>query len=58
MFMSPELAALFAATTGVGFLMMWAGVQKSLLEWRQRRRPCPSCGREIEGRVCSACSSS
>jgi hypothetical protein len=53
--MSPELIGLFAATTGVGFLMMTMGVQKSLLEWRARRRSCPSCGRQIERRVCSAC---
>lgn len=53
--MSPQLATLFAATTGVGFLMILAGVQKSLLEWRNRRRSCPSCGRLVEGRVCRAC---
>jgi hypothetical protein len=53
--MSPELIGLFAATTGVGFLMMTMGVQKSLLERRARRRSCPSCGRLIERRVCSAC---
>jgi hypothetical protein len=53
--LSPELVGLFAATTGVGYLMMTMGVQKSLLEWRARRRSCPSCGRQIERRVCSAC---
>jgi NMD protein affecting ribosome stability and mRNA decay len=25
------------------------------LEWRQRRRICPSCGREIQARVCTSC---
>ncbi|HSL66089.1 MAG TPA: hypothetical protein VK874_15650 [Gaiellaceae bacterium] len=55
--MTPQLAGLFAATTGVGFLMMLMGVQKSMLEWRGRRRSCPSCGRRIEGRVCGACTS-
>jgi NADH pyrophosphatase NudC (nudix superfamily) len=50
--LTPQLAAVFAVTTGVGFLMMLAGVQKSLLEWRQRRRTCPSCGRRIHGRTC------
>ena len=54
---TPQLAALFAATTGVGFLMMTLGVQKSMLEWRARRRSCPSCGRYIEKRVCTACTS-
>jgi len=53
--LSPELIGLFAATTGVGYLMMTMGVQKSLLERRARRRSCPSCGRHIERRVCSAC---
>jgi hypothetical protein len=53
--LSPQLVALFAGTTGVGFLMMLVGVQKSALEWRRRRRCCPSCGRQIEGRVCRPC---
>ena len=55
--LTPQLAGLFAATTGVGFLMLMAGVSKSMLEWRQRRRNCPSCGRIIDGRVCGACTS-
>ncbi|MBD0338488.1 MAG: hypothetical protein ICV67_04280 [Thermoleophilia bacterium] len=53
--LDPQLAAAFAVTTGVGFLMLISGVHKSLLEWRHRRRPCPSCGRDIDGRVCRAC---
>ena len=53
--MTPQVVSLFAASTGVGFLMITMGVQKSLLEWRQRRRACPSCGRTIEGRVCRGC---
>jgi len=43
-------------TIGIGWMMMTAGVQKSALEWRRRRRICPSCGREIRARVCDACS--
>jgi NADH pyrophosphatase NudC (nudix superfamily) len=54
---TPQLVGLFAATTGVGVLMMLVGVQKSMLEWRRRRRPCPSCGRTIHGRTCSTCTS-
>jgi NADH pyrophosphatase NudC (nudix superfamily) len=50
--LTPQLAAVFAVTTGVGFLMLLSGVQKSLLEWRQRKRTCPSCGRRIAGRTC------
>jgi NADH pyrophosphatase NudC (nudix superfamily) len=49
---TPQLVALFVLTTGVGFLMMLSGVQKSLLEWRQRKRHCPACGRAIVGRTC------
>lgn len=52
---SPQLAGLFAASTGVGFLMMLAGVEKHALEWRRRRRCCPACGRAIEARVCGNC---
>jgi hypothetical protein len=43
------------ATLGAGWLMTLAGLQKSALEWRKRRRVCPSCGREIHARVCAAC---
>jgi hypothetical protein len=50
----PQLAILFATTTGAAFLMMFAGVQKRALEWRKRRRVCPSCGRRIDGRTCRA----
>ena len=55
MSLDPQIAGLFALTTGVGFLMIAAGLQKSMLELRARRRKCPSCGRAIERRVCSAC---
>jgi hypothetical protein len=53
--LSPEIATFFAVTTGVGFLMLVSGIQKSALEWRRRRRLCASCGREIAGRVCPSC---
>jgi hypothetical protein len=48
----PHLALFFATTTGAAVLMMLAGVHKRTLEWRSRRRVCPSCGRVIEGRTC------
>jgi NADH pyrophosphatase NudC (nudix superfamily) len=54
MTLDPNLALLFATTTGAAFLMMLAGVQKRALEWRRRRRFCPSCGRRIDGRTCRA----
>ena len=44
-------------TVGIGWVMMMAGVQKSALEWRRQRRICPSCGREIQARVCTTCTS-
>jgi hypothetical protein len=52
MTIDPQLALLFATTTAAAFLMMLAGVQKRALEWRNRRRLCPSCGRRIDGRIC------
>ena len=54
----PNAALLAIVTTGVGYLMVVAGLHKSLLEWRRPGRTCPSCGRTIDGRVCSSCSSS
>jgi hypothetical protein len=54
MTLDPHIAVLFAGTTGAAVLMMAAGVQKRALEWRRRRRTCPSCGRRIEGRTCKA----
>jgi len=51
----PHLATVAAATLGVGWLMAVAGLQKSALELRKRRRTCPSCGRYIQARVCSTC---
>jgi succinate dehydrogenase/fumarate reductase-like Fe-S protein len=56
--LDPQLAVAFVVTTGVGFLMLLSGVHKSLLEWRHRRRACPSCGRLVDGRVCRACTHS
>jgi hypothetical protein len=43
--LDPQLTSFFAVTMGVGYLMIQSGLQKSLLEWRRRRRSCPSCGR-------------
>jgi hypothetical protein len=51
----PHLATLAAATLGVGWLMAVAGLQKSALELKRRRRRCPSCGRSIQSRVCRSC---
>jgi hypothetical protein len=50
-----NIAVLAAVTCAIGYLMTLAGVNKSALEWKRRRRVCPSCGRLIRARVCSAC---
>ena len=51
-----QLAIVCMTTIGAGWLMVVAGLQKSALERRRRRRICPSCGREIQARVCTSCS--
>ncbi len=50
-----NLAIAAVTTLGAGWLMLSAGLQKSALERRRRRRVCPSCGREIAARVCTTC---
>lgn len=53
--LDPHLATVAVATLGIGWLMTVAGLQKSALELRNRRRVCPSCGRRMRARVCSSC---
>lgn len=53
--LDPHVMSLAVATLGVGWLMAYAGLSKSALELKRRRRVCPSCGRRIESRVCSSC---
>ena len=48
----PELAVLAALTMTVGYTMFYSGLKKHALELKQRKRRCPSCGRQIAGRVC------
>ena len=48
----PHFAMLAGSIAGVGLLMSWAGIQKNALEWKRRRRICPSCGHELRGRAC------
>lgn len=52
-----HIVMLAILTIGIGWMMMLAGLQKSALEWRRQRRICPSCGREIQARVCTTCTS-
>jgi hypothetical protein len=52
MTLDPQLAGLLVATTGVGFAMAFAGIQKNALEWRRRHRVCPSCGKLSQSCSC------
>jgi len=55
MHLDPHVAVAVIAALGAGWLMMVSGLHKGALEYRRRRRVCPSCGREIQARVCSSC---
>ena len=57
MHVEPHIIILTAVSCAIGYLMIVAGLQKSALELKRRKRLCPSCGRIIEARVCSACNS-
>jgi hypothetical protein len=49
----PHAVALAASTLCVGLLMALSGMQKSVLDWKNRRRMCPSCGRRLSsGCIC------
>jgi hypothetical protein len=52
--MANQTLILIFSTTGIGYLMVKAGLGKHALEHRRRRRVCPSCGREIHGRTCNS----
>jgi NADH pyrophosphatase NudC (nudix superfamily) len=54
--LDPHIALIAIVTSGVGYLMVVAGLHKTLLEWRRSTRMCPSCGRALTARVCSVCS--
>jgi len=47
MYFSGDMAVTFLVLTSVAYLMMFAGLQKNALEWRRRRRSCPSCGLDV-----------
>jgi hypothetical protein len=53
----PHLFVFAAITLAAGWLMAVAGLQKSALECRRKRRICPSCGKVIRDRVCTDCGS-
>ena len=55
MHLDPHVAIAAVSTLVAAWLMITAGLEKSALEHRRRKRICPSCGREIQARVCSSC---
>jgi formate dehydrogenase maturation protein FdhE len=57
MHLDPHVAIAAVSTLGAAWLMVKAGLQKSALEHRRQRRVCPSCGRQIQARVCTSCAS-
>jgi hypothetical protein len=52
---TPETSLLLASTTAVGVLMMRAGIEKKMLEWRRRDRICAGCGKPIPGQTICKC---
>ena len=54
MTVDPQLASLAALIMAVGWTMTFTGLKKHMLEPKNRRRTCPSCGRSIAGRVCES----
>ena len=55
MHLDPHVAIAAISSLAAGWLMITAGLQKSALERRRHKRVCPSCGREIQARVCESC---
>jgi NADH pyrophosphatase NudC (nudix superfamily) len=49
----PHITTLLLVVTVVGYAMAYAGVAKNALEWKRRRRICPSCGRDEKMCACS-----
>jgi hypothetical protein len=47
MSLGPHALGLFASSFCVALLMTLSGIQKSLLGWKNRRRYCQSCGRQL-----------
>jgi formate dehydrogenase maturation protein FdhE len=55
MHIDPHVLIAVGSTLAAAWLMITAGLEKSALERRRQKRVCPSCGREIQARVCTAC---
>jgi hypothetical protein len=52
MTLDPHTAVLVASAAGIGLSMSLAGLQKNALEWKRRRRICPSCGLVLRSGAC------
>ena len=54
--LSNETVLLLVSSTGVGVLMMRAGIEKKMLEWRRQERTCAGCGKRLDRPVCRCAS--
>ena len=52
-----DMTLLLVSSTGVGVLMMRAGIEKKLLEWRRQERICAGCGKRLHRPVCPCANS-
>ena len=52
MMLDPQIVVFAALAMAVAWTMTFSGLAKNVLELKQRRRTCPSCGRHIDGPVC------
>jgi hypothetical protein len=43
--LDPHVALVMVVCMSVGYMMLYAGLSKNALEWKRKRRVCPSCGR-------------
>ena len=55
--LTPDQVLLIASSTGVGVIMMRAGIEKKMLEWRRHERICAGCGKPLHAPVCTCASS-
>jgi hypothetical protein len=53
MTLDPHVISTAAVTLIAGWLMLRAGLHKSVLELRRPRRVCPACGREVRADRCN-----
>lgn len=54
--LTSQTALLLVSSTGVGVLMMKAGIEKKMLEWRRSERYCAGCGKRLSQPVCPCAS--